>query len=166
MSVGTLVGELMPGELRWALFGAGSLLLGFSDVFHHTPQWPRQVPKKLVDRLGAFNLGAVWGFDLGLISTTRKVSSITWVGLLGVLLLARNSALPVLAGGVCASAPVLVIRSVTGLARRVDLRRHLRTIVLMQRLSGVLGVAAARVVLYVSAILLKAHPTARPIGTF
>jgi hypothetical protein len=149
---GTVAADLMPGDVRWSLFAAGSIVLGLADFFDHTPQWPRQVPKQLSGRLRPFGLGAVWGLDLGIIVTTRKVSSVTWISMFGVVLLSPSGALPLLLGCACGSLGVLVFRSVMQGARRVHLSSHVRRVMIIRRLSGALGVAAGSLVplLYVA----------------
>jgi hypothetical protein len=139
---GTVAAALMSDYLRWGLFAVGSLILGVADFFDHTPQWPRQVPKQLSVRLRPFGLGTVWGIDLGLLVTTRKVSSVTWIAMLGVVLLSPSGALPLLVGCVCGSVGVLVYRSVMQGVRRVHLSNHVRTVTMIRLLSGALGVAA------------------------
>lgn len=57
-------------------------VLGVSDLLGRTPQLSRQVPQRLIHRLPAGRLGLVWGLDLGLLVTTRKTTSLTWIVLL------------------------------------------------------------------------------------
>ena len=71
----------MCGLAGWAL------LLGAADLTNRTPQWFRQVPQRLVRELRPGTLGAVWGFDLGLIVTTKKVTSLAWLAIGGAILL-------------------------------------------------------------------------------
>jgi hypothetical protein len=84
----------MPtGARRAALVGLASLL-GIADVINRTPQAWRQVPQRLVRELTPGMLGTVWGFDLGLIVTTKKVTSLWWLAIVG-LILVKPALLPI-----------------------------------------------------------------------
>ena len=76
-----------PFGLRLAMLVAWAVLLGVADLLDRTPQWFRQVPQRLVRELKPGMLGTFWGFDLGLIVTTKKVTSLGWLAIGGVILL-------------------------------------------------------------------------------
>ncbi len=63
-----------------------AVLFGLADLADRTPQLFRQVPQRLVRELSPGVLGSVWGFDLGLIVTTKKVTSLGWLAIGGAVL--------------------------------------------------------------------------------
>jgi hypothetical protein len=71
---------------RRAALIAVAIALGGADVTNRTPQLARQVPQRLVRELAPGALGAVWGFDLGLVVTTKKVTSLWWLAIIGLIL--------------------------------------------------------------------------------
>ena len=91
--VGTGVSAVVAEASRLTVLAAACLALGVLDLRGHTPHLWRQVPQALVRVLPPGFLGAAWGFDIGLLFTTQKVSSLLWGALLAVTLLAPNMAL-------------------------------------------------------------------------
>jgi len=81
------VQSVLPLGARLAMLVGWAVLLGVADLANRTPQWFRQVPQRLVRELKPGLLGTVWGFDLGLIVTTKKVTSLAWLAIGGVILL-------------------------------------------------------------------------------
>jgi hypothetical protein len=73
------------GFRRGALVALAAAL-GIADMANRTPQIWRQVPQRLVRELPPGVLGAVWGFDLGLVVTTKKVTSLWWLAIIGLIL--------------------------------------------------------------------------------
>jgi hypothetical protein len=66
--------------------------LAVLDALGRTPQAHRQVPQKLsLSALPLGRLGLVYGFDIGLQATTRKVSSLTWVAIIGAVTLGSEA---------------------------------------------------------------------------
>ncbi|MEO6703365.1 MAG: hypothetical protein ABI140_17765 [Jatrophihabitantaceae bacterium] len=94
-----LVQRLVSFDGRVIALVAWAVLLGGADLANRTPQWFRQVPQRLVRELGPATLGSVWGFDLGLIVTTKKVTSLAWLAIGGSVLL-RPALVPVCVIGV------------------------------------------------------------------
>lgn len=88
-----------PFGLRLAMLVVWAILLGVADLANRTPQLFRQVPQRLVRELKPGLLGTVWGFDLGLIVTTKKVTSLAWLAIGGSVLL-RPGLVPVCVIGV------------------------------------------------------------------
>lgn len=129
---GLLIGELAGSALlATALFGVGSLLawlvplqgriwmaaavvlaFGLLDIFDRTPHIWRQVPQKYVRSLQPGRLGLVWGFDLSLLVTTQKSTSLTWAALAGVTLLAPSATWPVVIAMAVVGVLAIAIRSV------------------------------------------------------
>jgi hypothetical protein len=67
-----------------------TLLFGTLDLIGKTPMAQRQTPQRLIRFPNASVRGLVWGFDIGLLWSTRKTSSLIWSGLI-VLSLTRPS---------------------------------------------------------------------------
>jgi hypothetical protein len=76
----------VPTDARRMALVALAVVLGVADVLNRTPQAQRQVPQRLVRELPPGMLGTVWGFDLGLIVTTKKVTSLWWLAIAGLIL--------------------------------------------------------------------------------
>ncbi|SRR5690554_3990460 len=103
LSVAALAGPLMlvaaaVGRLpllpRVLLLVALVLVLAAADLTNRTPHVWRQVPQRfardLHDRPG--QLGLIWAFDLGLLVTTQKTTSLLWIALAGAVLLGPPAA--------------------------------------------------------------------------
>lgn len=68
--------EWLPYRLPGAYLAL--LVFGVLDLGGLTPQAHRQTPQQLVRQLSSGILGVVWGFDIGLVVTTLKVTSLLW----------------------------------------------------------------------------------------
>lgn len=91
-----LVGE----TIRAAVLAALVLGLATADLLNRTPHVWRQVPQRFARDLNAQpgRLGLIWAFDLGLLVTTQKTTSLLWIALAGVVLTGAPAAVvPVLA---------------------------------------------------------------------
>jgi hypothetical protein len=119
--LGTLVEAILPERWRLAVLAAICLILAVLDVRGRTPHLWRQVPQKLVRSLPPGFLGVVWGFDIGLLFTTQKVSSLLWATLAAAILLAPAQAPWILLGVALLSSITMTLMSV---ARRSDVRTH------------------------------------------
>lgn len=109
--LGSLVRAALSLPVRLWVLAALCVLFGVADLSNRTPHVWRQVPQRLVHSLPPGTLGAVWGFDLGLLFTTQKVASLIWVSLAAIVLLD-----PTVAAGVLASIAVLASLSVAALS--------------------------------------------------
>lgn len=76
----------LPLDFRRAALILLAATLGIADVANRTPQLWRQVPQRLVRELPPGMLGLVWGVDLGLVVTTKKVTSLWWLAIIGLAL--------------------------------------------------------------------------------
>lgn len=94
--IGNLVQAVLSLPVRLWLLAALCLLLGVADLANRTPHAWRQVPQRMVHTLPPGALGAVWGFDLGLLFTTQKVASLIWVAVAATVLLDPAAAAAVL----------------------------------------------------------------------
>ncbi len=90
--LGTLVVSLVADEARWLIFGVVLFGFGIADLTQRTPFLHRQVPQSLVRMLKPGRLGVVWGLDLALLFTTQKTTSLLWVTLAGLVLVAPQAA--------------------------------------------------------------------------
>ncbi len=135
---------------RQAALIAVAVILGLADLANKTPQLWRQVPQRLVRELPSGVLGVVWGIDLGLIVTTKKVTSLWWLAIIGLALI--RPGLLVIAVPVGAVATVLAIWS-WSLRIKGDtacLRKHQRSWITRLRLmSGTAMILAAGMFLVV-----------------
>jgi hypothetical protein len=95
--LGLLLGPV-PEWARLTVLAAVCTALAVADFTSRTPHVWRQVPQGLVNRLPSGSLGLVWGFDLGLLFTTQKTTSLVWVALAALVLLQPASAAVVLIG--------------------------------------------------------------------
>jgi hypothetical protein len=86
--VAAAVASRLPELVREVLLVA--LVLGFAvaDLCNRTPHVSRQVPQRFARDLHAQpgRLGLIWAFDLGLMVTTQKTTSLLWIGLAGAVL--------------------------------------------------------------------------------
>jgi hypothetical protein len=145
--LGGLLARLVPDGFRQGAAVAALLVLAAADLADRTPHVWRQVPQALLRRLPPGRLGLVWGFDLSLLFTTQKSTSLTWAGLTGTLLLAPQAAWAVLPAMTLTGLLAITARSVhyarRGPARHGDRGRPWHT--RMRRLAGcaLLGLAAA-----------------------
>lgn len=68
---------------------------GVADMLNRTPHVWRQVPQRFVRRFPPVRLGLIWGFDLSLLITTQKSTSLAWGALTALVLLDPSAAVPV-----------------------------------------------------------------------
>jgi hypothetical protein len=95
---GQLAGRFLPVSVRvWLLVGL-AFVFALADLAGRTPHVWRQVPQRLVRSLPPGTLGLTWGFDLGLLVTTQKASSLLWLSIAAVALLDPGLAPAALAG--------------------------------------------------------------------
>jgi hypothetical protein len=94
VAVSLAVQAVLPFGARLAMLVVWAILLGVADLANRTPQLWRQVPQRLVRELKPGMLGMFWGFDLGLIVTTKKVTSLGWLAI-GGMILVRPALVPV-----------------------------------------------------------------------
>lgn len=146
----------LPLGARQAMLIGVALLLGLADLANRTPQWFRQVPQRLVRELSPGTLGVVYGIDLGLIVTTKKVTSLWWLSIAGLALVSPVLlAIAVPVGAVATSLAVwswsLRIKGDTACLRTNNQRNWITQLRLM---SGTAMIVAAG--LFV--VLLVRHP--------
>jgi hypothetical protein len=96
--IGILALSPIPIRERLLLVSAIAIGLGAADLMHRTPHVSRQVPQRLVRMLPSGTLGVVWGFDLGLLFSTQKTTSLIWVAIVAALIIAPSSAIAILVG--------------------------------------------------------------------
>lgn len=105
---------VVPEEGRTLALATVCAGLGTADLLDRTPHVWRQVPQSLIRVLPAGRLGTVWGFDIGLLFTTQKVTSLMWAALLAAMLLRPTSAPALLVAMACVMCVTFAVRSITG----------------------------------------------------
>ncbi len=138
---------LLPG---WASVAAAVVLLlvlGVADLRQRTPHVWRQVPQTLWHKLTPGWLGVVWGFDLALLFSTQKTTSLIWACVAVVVLLEPSLAAGALIGISVMSTLLVVLSTVTpGAVHRTGLNWSTRWVTWIRRGSGLLILAAAAAV--------------------
>ena len=118
--IGNLVQATLSLPARLWVLAALCLLFGAADLANRTPHSWRQVPQRMVHTLPPGTLGAVWGFDLGLLFTTQKVVSLIWVAVAATMLLEPAAAAGILVGiAVLASVPIAALSALQGKPRPI-----------------------------------------------
>jgi hypothetical protein len=111
--LGTVIHTLVPAQGRVVVLLALLAVLGVADLLRRTPHVRRQVPERFVWKLPPGVLGLVWGFDLGLLFTTQKTTSLVWVAVAAVVLLGPSMSAVVLVSIAVAASLAIVAWSVT-----------------------------------------------------
>lgn len=85
---------LLPEPVRVVLLLVVVLGFAVADLTNRTPHVWRQVPQRFARDLHhqPGRLGLIWAFDLGLLVTTQKTTSLLWIALAGVVLLGPPAA--------------------------------------------------------------------------
>jgi hypothetical protein len=140
-----------PRPLRAAVLVVLVFLLAGADLLNRTPHVWRQVPVRLAHELRNLpgRLGFIWAFDLGLLVTTQKTTSLLWIGLAGAVLLGTpGTVVLTLAVGAALYWLAIAVLMVTGdafITEPARLRRYGGWGGTSRRLAGAaaLGLAAA-----------------------
>lgn len=86
--IGSVLAAGLGPEVRVVIVGAAGLGLAAADLAGKTPQVRRQVPQRMArSGLPPMVLGGTWGFDLGLLFTTKKAASLGWFALVAATVL-------------------------------------------------------------------------------
>jgi hypothetical protein len=96
--LGQLAVGVLPTPVPVVLLVCVAVVLGVADLTDRTLHVWRQVPQRLIHSLSPGLLGLTWGFDLGLLVTTQKATSLLWLTIAGITLLYPASAPAVLVG--------------------------------------------------------------------
>src|SRR3954447_5638686 len=112
--LGVLAGFL-PLGVRVGLLVTACAIFGVADLVGRTPHVWRQVPQAFVRSLPPGRLGLIWGFDLGLLVTTQKTTSLIWVAGTAVVLLRPDMAAVTLAAIATVAAAAITANALTGL---------------------------------------------------
>lgn len=110
--LGVVLERVLSPTPRYFAGGVALTALGVLDVANRTPHVWRQVPQALVRTMSPWRLGAVWGFDLSMLFTTQKSTSVTWATLVGTAFIVPNGAWWVLIGMTVTSVAMITSRSV------------------------------------------------------
>ncbi|MEU8264995.1 hypothetical protein AB0C02_30830 [Micromonospora sp. NPDC048999] len=132
--------ELVHPTARTVLLIAVLLGFGAADLLNRTPHVWRQVPQRFARELQPGRLGLIWAYDLGLLVTTQKTTSLLWIGLAGAVLVGPPSL-------IAATAFLVVMLFGLGVAVATLMRNgaELTGLRLSRRIGGVWVVAARRV---------------------
>lgn len=138
---------LLPGWASVAAAVALLVVLGVADLRQRTPHVWRQVPQTLWHKLTPGWLGVVWGFDLALLFTTQKTTSLIWACVAAVVLLDPSlAAVALIAISVTSNVLVVVSTLTPGAVHRTGLNWSTQWVTWIRRGSGLLILAAATVV--------------------
>lgn len=85
--LGSGAGALLPSRNRLLIVAGVAMALGIADFIGRTPSATRQVPQRMVRSVPAGFLGLAYGFDLGLLFTTQKTTSLIWLSIAMAILL-------------------------------------------------------------------------------
>ncbi|MGI5245257.1 hypothetical protein [Dactylosporangium sp. CA-139066] len=91
--VGRLLEAVVPHTARLVALTVVLLVLGVLDIVNRTPHAMRQVPQRHARNVSPGWRGVVWSFDLALLFTTRKTTSLVWAALATLVLLDPGAAL-------------------------------------------------------------------------
>jgi hypothetical protein len=92
-SAGRILQAIVPHGPRTAALALIFVVLGLLDVFDRTPHAQRQVPQRHARTMSPGWRGVVWAFDLALLFTTRKTTSLIWAALATLVLVDPGGAL-------------------------------------------------------------------------
>lgn len=107
--LGRLLEAVVPHAARLVALAAVLVVLGVLDIIDRTPHSGRQVPQRHARDVSPGWRGVVWSFDLALLFTTRKTTSLVWAALATLILLDPGAALWFLLVMVVVSVGQLVI---------------------------------------------------------
>jgi hypothetical protein len=145
-----LAGRMLGALPGWASLTTAVVLfvvLGVADLRQRTPHVWRQVPQSLWHRLTPGWLGVVWGFDLALLFTTQKTTSLIWACVVAVVLLKPSLVAVVLIAISVMSTVLVVVSTVTpGAVTRTGVEWSGTWVSRIRRGSGLLILAGATAV--------------------
>ena len=136
--IGTVIQSLVPTRQRIIVLAGILAILAIADLLRRTPYLQRQVPQGFIWKLPPGFLGVAWGFDLGLLFTTQKVTSLIWVAIAGVVLLGPSMAAVLLVSIAVVASLAIAVWSVLDQNRLSFVNDHKQMHELVQRGSGVL----------------------------
>lgn len=91
--VGRFLEAVVPHTARIVALAVVLVVLGVLDIVDRTPHAMRQVPQRHARNVSPGWRGVVWSFDLALLFTTRKTTSLVWAALATLVLLDPGGAL-------------------------------------------------------------------------
>ncbi|TAN32070.1 hypothetical protein EPN29_10120 [bacterium] len=109
--IGSSAVALLPSRNRLLIVAGIAMTLGIADVIGRTPSINRQVPQRMVRSVPAGFLGLTYGFDLGLLFTTQKTTSLIWLAIAMALLLEPASSPLILLAIALGAAGIVVLVS-------------------------------------------------------
>lgn len=143
--LGSLLSWVLPTIVRQIVVAL--FLVGFAvaDVINKTPHIWRQVPVGYLHTMPPGRLGVVWGFDLSLLFTTQKATSLSWAALIGTVLLAPEASWLVLCAMTTVGVLVIAARTIWFLLTKPSMHgdRSRPWFRVMRRTAGIALVVAA-----------------------
>ncbi|MFG3154685.1 hypothetical protein ACGF7W_21860 [Streptomyces sp. NPDC048219] len=108
-------GVALVADTSWrqTITAVALVVFGVADLANRTPHIWRQVPQEHVRTMPPGMLGLTWGFDLGLLFTTQKSTSLTWGVLAAAVLLYPGSSPLLLVCMALVGVAAVTVRSVT-----------------------------------------------------
>ena len=117
---GSLADRFLPASVQVGVLVVVAIGLALADLAGRTPHVQRQVPQALVRSLPPGSLGLAWGFDLGLLITTQKTSSLLWLAIAAVALLGPATAPAALVAFSVVATAGITLLSLTAWARTME----------------------------------------------
>ena len=117
--VGSALDAVAPERVRLLVLAGLLAALAAADLLHRTPHLMRQVPERLVWKLPPGSLGLAWGFDIGLLFTTQKTTSLIWAAIGATVLLGPTWSAPVLVSVALAASLAIALWSAGGWVDRI-----------------------------------------------
>ncbi|MFE6930901.1 hypothetical protein ACFVDT_02575 [Streptomyces sp. NPDC057699] len=111
--LGEGIALILGAPWRASLTGVALVVFGVADLANRTPHIWRQVPQEHIRTMPPGMLGLAWGFDLALLFTTQKSTSLTWGVLTAALLLHPASSSLLLVGMALVAVATVTVRSLT-----------------------------------------------------
>jgi hypothetical protein len=142
----------IPADFRRAALIALALTLGIADIANRTPQLWRQVPQQLVRMLSPGVLGVVWGIDLGLIFTTKKVTSLWWLAIIGLMLVKPELLIVTVPAGAVLTALAIWAWSLRVKDNTACMMKHQRRLITQLRMASGFSMIGMAIILCVAAV--------------
>lgn len=143
--IGSAVDSVVPRPARLLALLVICVALGVADLLQRTPHVWRQVPQSLARTLPPGSRGLAWGFDLGLLFTTIKSTSLIWASMAALLLLRPSMAAGVLVAMTVTVALTAAVASLHGAESRISSHWAAKWLTPTRRASGTLLLAVALV---------------------
>jgi hypothetical protein len=136
--IGSTLGSVVPRPARLVVLLVLCTALAVADLRQRTPHVWRQVPQSLARTLPPGSRGLAWGFDLGLLFTTMKSTSLIWASMAALLLLRPSLAAVALVAITVVVSLTSAAASLGGAENRISTQWGARWLTPVRRASGTL----------------------------